>query len=108
MLARLEEVFTDALTALRTPDVDLEHLRYQTRQVDLAVTALCDEAEAHTAHTIDDLVRRAHRAALDLMSSLEDLESDDRRTSDKLDLARGTVEELVGTLGSMIDRRVFE
>ena len=106
MLATLENAFTTTLmdlSVLRRTNLDLD-FHYHAKQVDLAVGWLCDAAEA--GEDVRDLAWRAHHAVLQLAELLDDAESDDRRTRDKLDLARDAIGELLEVLEAVVNGRI--
>ncbi len=95
-MVALETSFTTALldlSSLRRADPDLD-LHYHSKQVDYTVGWLCDAAES-CAEDVSELAVEAQRAVQRLADALEAADSDDRRTRDKLDLARDAVAELL-------------
>jgi len=92
------------LDALERSDAGMACLREHTKEIDLALGALCDGL-AESA--VDDeevtwLARRAFRVVLELANRLERIDSDDHRTRDKLELARASIAELLDTLAPMV------
>jgi hypothetical protein len=97
MVAMLDAAFTDALmdlSALHRADPDFH---YHSKQVDYTVSWLCDAAEAG-AEDVGELAIEAQRAVQRLAAILEEADSDDRRTREKLDLAREAVAGLLAAL----------
>jgi hypothetical protein len=101
----LESAFTDTrmdLHALRRIDVDLPGLRHHTNEIDFAVGRLCDALAHPNQEDVKELAYRAHRAVLQLAQMLDPADSDDRRTRDKLDLARAAVAALLDELAPLV------
>jgi hypothetical protein len=101
----LEDTFSVTLLdlhALRRTDIDLPELHHHSKAIDVAVSRLCEALAAPPDDELKDLVRRAHRAVLALAQLLESADSDDRRTRDKLDLARGAVAALLDELEPLV------
>jgi hypothetical protein len=100
----VEDAFTTMmldLTRLQRSDIDLPDLHRQVRDVDFALARLCDALESQADDT-DELARRAFHIVLGLGQLLDGADSDDRRTSDILDLTRIAVAELLDTLAPFV------
>ena len=100
----IEQAFESAamdLLALRHVDLDLPRLRHHTSQIEVTVGELCDACE-QSGTDISELAHRAHRAVSELTRELEFADSDDRRTRDKLYMARDAVATLRDELESLI------
>jgi hypothetical protein len=89
------------LTRLQRTDIDLPDLHRHVRDVDFALARLCDALECPGADT-DDVARRAFHIVLALGQLLDGADSEDRRTSDILDLTRIAVAELLDTLSPFV------
>lgn len=84
------------LSALRREDPELD-FHYYAKQADHSVMWLCDAAE-EGADDVPELAVEAQRAVRRLADVLEMADSDDRRTRQKLALARASVAELLEAL----------
>jgi hypothetical protein len=105
-MTQLEDAFDSTmidLYSLRHTDIDLAGLLHLTQEVDFEVGRLCEVlAEPEEDDDPAWRARQAYRVVLELARLLETADSDDRRTRDKLDLARGAVEALLDALGPLV------
>lgn len=89
------------LNKLRWVDLDVCFRRYEN-EVAYAVHRLCEALEEPGADDPSSLARFAHRTVSALSAELADLDSYDRRTRERLELARSSVDALLDELSAVI------
>lgn len=104
----IEEAFTSTLMdldALHRRDVDELDVWSHKREVSLSVGALCDGLEAKApGEEVAQLATHAQRVVSRLSRCLEVVDSEDRRTREKLEMARGAVGELLASIEALLRR----
>ena len=101
----VEDAFTSTfidLRALRWLEVDTLDVWHHNRAVELAVGSLCDALANPSEHDVLLIAVQAYNVVAELRDRLDEVDSGDRRTRDKLDLARQSVAALLDAIEPLL------
>jgi hypothetical protein len=105
MLTTLEDAFSVAawdLHKLRQTSLG-DELYFHSKKADQEVAWLCQLAE-EGSEDVRSQLQVAHRAVFELAQLLDEVDSDDRYTRDRLWLAREAVDDLLEALSLLMTR----
>jgi hypothetical protein len=103
----IEDLVSSALMdlhALERQDPDVFDVWRHKREVGNAVGELCELLESLESRALRDVAERAYRVVRLLAVELDDVDSDNRYTRNKLDLTRDAVAELMAAIEPLTRR----